>query len=65
MLRQRAKKVVWAPAKDVLKNTIIVLVVVIIAGLAIYGVDSLLSLGMKGIKEPCRNYNYDIGFSAG
>ena len=45
------KKVVWAPAKDVLKNTIIVLVVVIIAGLAIYGVDSLLSLGMKGIKN--------------
>ena len=40
-----------APAKDVLKNTIIVLVVVIIAGLAIYGVDSLLSLGMKGIKN--------------
>ena len=25
--------------------------VVIIAGLAIYGVDSLLSLGMKGIKN--------------
>mgnify|MGYP000629939373 CR=1 FL=1 len=51
VLRQRAKRFVWAPAKDVLKNTIIVLVVVIIAGLAIYGVDSLLSLGMKGIKN--------------
>ena len=45
-VKAEGKKVVWAPAKDVLKNTIIVLVVVIIAGLAIYGVDSLLSLGM-------------------
>ena len=49
-VKAEGKKVVWAPAKDVLKNTIIVLVVVI-AGLAIYGVDSLLSLGMKGIKN--------------
>ena len=48
-VKAEGKKVVWAPAKDVLKNTIIV--VVIIAGLAIYGVDSLLSLGMKGIKN--------------
>ena len=45
------KKVVWAPAKDVLKNTVVVLIVVIIVGLCIYGVDSLLSLGMKGIKS--------------
>ena len=45
------KKVVWAPAKDVLKNTVVVLIVVIIAGLCIYGVDSLLSLGMKGLKN--------------
>ena len=50
-VKAEGKKVVWAPAKDVLKNTIIVLVVVIIAGVAIYGVDSLLSLGMKGIKN--------------
>ena len=50
-VKAEGKKVVWAPAKDVLKNTIVVLVVVIIAGLAIYGVDSLLSLGMKGIKN--------------
>ena len=28
-----------------------ILIVVIIVGLAIYGVDSLLSLGMKGIKN--------------
>ena len=46
-VKAEGKKVVWAQAKDVLKNTVIVLIV----GLAIYGVDSLLSLGMKSIKN--------------
>ena len=50
-VKAEGKKVVWAPAKDVLKNTVVVLIVVIIVGLCIYGVDSLLSLGMKGIKS--------------
>lgn len=50
-VKAEGKKVVWAQAKDVLKNTVIVLIVVIIVGLAIYGVDSLLSLGMKSIKN--------------
>ncbi len=50
-VKAEGKKVVWAPAKDVLKNTVVVLIVVIIAGLCIYGVDSLLSLGMKGLKN--------------
>ena len=50
-VKAEGKKVVWAPAKDVLKNTIIVLVVVIFAGLVIYGVESLVSLGMTGIKK--------------
>ncbi|MDD6659423.1 MAG: preprotein translocase subunit SecE [Eubacteriales bacterium] len=50
-VKAEGKKVVWAPAKDVLKNTVVVLIVVIIVGLCIYGVDSLLSLGMKGIKN--------------
>ncbi|MCC8016346.1 MAG: preprotein translocase subunit SecE [Clostridiales bacterium] len=45
------KKVVWPTAKETLKNTVIVLVVVVIVGVAIYGVDTLLSLGMKGIKN--------------
>ena len=44
------KKVIWPTGKETLKNTIIVLVVVIIVGLAIYAVDSGLSLGMKGIR---------------
>ena len=54
-VKAEGKKVVWAQAKDVLKNTVIVLIVVIIVGLAIYGVDSLLSLGMKGIKSLATN----------
>lgn len=49
------KKVVWPTAKETLKNTVIVLVVVSIAGVAIYGVDTLLSLGMKGIKKLADN----------
>lgn len=50
-VKAEGKKVVWANAKDVLKNTVIVLIVVFIVGICIYGVDSLLSLGMKGIKN--------------
>lgn len=45
------KKVVWPTAKETIKNSIIVLVVVIIVGVAIYAVDSVLSLGMKGLKN--------------
>ncbi len=50
-VKAEGKKVVWANGKDVLKNTVIVLIVVFIVGVCIYGVDSLLSLGMKGIKN--------------
>lgn len=50
-VKAEGKKVVWANGKDVLKNTVIVLIVVFVVGICIYGVDSLLSLGMKGIKN--------------
>lgn len=50
-VKSEGKKVVWAKPKEVLRNTIIVIVVCAIVGVAIYGVDSLLSLGMKGIKS--------------
>lgn len=49
------KKVVWPTGKETIKNAVIVLVVVIIAGVAIYGVDTLLSLGMKGVKSLATN----------
>lgn len=45
------KKVVWPKAKETLRNSLIVLVVVIILGVAIYAVDSLLALGLKGFKQ--------------
>lgn len=50
-VRAEGKKVVWAKPKEVLKNTIIVLIVCTIVGLCIFGVDTLLSQGMKGIKK--------------
>lgn len=50
-VKAEGKKVVWSPAKDVFKNTLTVIVVVAIVGVCIYGVDTLLSLGMKGIKN--------------
>lgn len=49
------KKIVWPTAKETVKNTIIVLIVTLIVGLAIYGVDSLLTLGMKGVKSLADN----------
>lgn len=49
------KKVVWPTGKETIKNSVIVLIVVIIVGVAIYGVDTLLSLGMKGIKSLATN----------
>ena len=45
------KKVVWPTAKETFKNALIVIVVTFIVGVAIYGVDSLLSLGLKGVKN--------------
>lgn len=49
-VKSETKKVIWPDAKTTLKNTATVLVVVVIVGLCIYGVDTLLSLGMKEIK---------------
>ena len=50
-VRSEGKKVVWPKAPEVFKNTIVVLVVIIILGLAIFGIDQALSQGMKGIKK--------------
>ena len=49
------KKVVRPTGKETNNNAVIVHVVVIIAGSVIYGVDTLLSLGMKGIKSLATN----------
>lgn len=50
-VRSEGKKVVWPTGKEVVKNTLVVLLVVFIVGLAIYAVDTGLTLGMKGIKN--------------
>ena len=50
-VKAEGKKVVWAKPKDVFRNTIIVLIVVFIVGLAIFAVDTVLTKGMSGIKE--------------
>lgn len=50
-VKSEGKKVVWAKPKEVLRNTIIVLIVCVIAGVAIYAVDTVLSLTMKGVKN--------------
>lgn len=50
-VKSEGKKIVWAKPQEVLRNTIIVLIVCTIVGVAIYGVDTVLSLGMKGIKS--------------
>ncbi|MDE5965106.1 MAG: preprotein translocase subunit SecE [Eubacterium sp.] len=50
-VKSEGKKVVWAKPKEVLRNTIIVIIVCTIVGVAIYGVDTVLSLGMKGLKS--------------
>lgn len=50
-VRSEGKKVVWPKAAEVWKNTLVVLVVIIIVGLAIYAIDFGLTTGMKAIKN--------------
>lgn len=48
-LRGETKKIVWPSAKLVLKNTGIVLVVVLIVGIAIWAIDFACSAGLGAI----------------
>ena len=50
-VKAEGKKVTWAKGKDVLKNTIVVLVVCVIVGVAIFVVDTALTQGMGGLKK--------------
>ncbi|MBR3737581.1 MAG: preprotein translocase subunit SecE [Eubacterium sp.] len=50
-VKSEGKKVVWPKAKEVFKNTVIVLVVILIVGVVIYLIDLGLTQGMKGIKQ--------------
>ncbi len=50
-VKSEGKKVVWPTAVEVWKNTLVVLLVILIVGVVIYGIDTGLTLGMKGIKN--------------
>lgn len=50
-VKAEGKKIVWSKPKEVLKNTIVVLIVCVVAGVCIFGVDTLLSQGMKQMKK--------------
>lgn len=49
-LKGEVKKIVWPDAKTVLKSTAVVLVAVAICGIAIYGVDWLLSFAISQLE---------------
>ncbi len=50
-VRSEGRKVVWPKAAEVWKNTLVVLVVILILGVIIYAIDFGLTEGMKGIKN--------------
>lgn len=50
-VRSEGKKVVWPKPLEVLKNSAVVLVVIIISGLIIFGFDQGLSQIFKGVKN--------------
>lgn len=50
-VRSEGKKVVWPKGNEVLKNSLVVVVVILIVGVIIFGIDEGLTLGMKGIKS--------------
>lgn len=50
-VRNEGKKVVWPKPLEVVKNTIVVLVVILILGLIIFGIDQGLAAIFKGTRK--------------
>ena len=50
-LRSELKKVVWSTPKQVLKNTLIVIVCVLIVGVFIWVFDFVASFGVDALRE--------------
>ena len=50
-VRSEGKKVNWPVAKEVLKNTVTVIIVIAIVSAVIYVIDLGLTSGMKGLKN--------------
>lgn len=46
-LRSEFKKVTWPTRKQVVNNTIVVLVTIVLAGIVVWGLDSLFSFLIK------------------
>ena len=46
-VRQEWKKITWPSKNDVVKQTAVVLVAIILIGALIFGVDALVKLGME------------------
>ena len=55
-VRSEGKKVNWPGAKEVLKNTVTVIIVIAIVSAVIYVIDLGLTSGMKGL----RNYSVKL-----
>lgn len=62
-VKAEGKKVTWAKGKDVLKNTIVVLIVCVIAGVAIFVVDTALTQGMGALKKVAANSDTTVSQS--
>ena len=50
-LRSELKKVVWPTPKQVIKNTLVVLVCVLIVGLLIFVFDEFAALLLRGLRS--------------
>ena len=48
-VKSEMKKVVWPTKNQVVKNTLIVLAVVVIIGAVIFGLDSAFQLGLEAV----------------
>lgn len=48
-LKSELKKIVWPNKKQVLNNTLVVLVMVLISAVAIWGFDQIAQLGVKAL----------------
>ena len=49
--KSEVKKIVWPSAKQVTKNTAVVLLIVVICGIAIIALDFAFSRGLMGLTE--------------
>lgn len=54
-LASEMRKITWPAPKQILKNSLIVLAVVIVSSLILFGIDTLFSAGLGGIGTLLQN----------